>query len=183
MDEEIWKPIGIEKYMISNWGNAKGINGDKLIKPQIVGDGHCQIAVRQDGGYKRLYIHRLVGKHFLETPSAEKCLIDHIDRNKTNNHFSNLRWVTHQENSNNKYNSREPTEKVLKQREITRLYKKNNPEKIKAYQAKYVLNGTKNKFSKVARQQSKQEMTRDIHFQNWQKAMSKVHFIIKLKSL
>jgi hypothetical protein len=181
MDEEIWKPIGIEKYMISNWGNVKGINGKKSMKPQVVGDGHFQIAVRQDCEYKRFYVHRLVGEHFLEKPSAEKCLIDHIDRNKTNNHFSNLRWVTHQENSNNKYNSREPTEAVLKQRETTRLFKKNNPEKIKAYQKTFRL--SKNKFAKASREVSKQEMMRDIHLANWRKAMAKVHFIIKLKNI
>lgn len=181
MDEEIWKPIGIEKYMISNWGNVKGINGEKPMKPQIVGDGHLQLKVCKDRQYKYFYVHRLVGQHFLETPSAEKCLIDHIDRNKTNNHFSNLRWVTPQENSNNRYNTREPTEKVLKEREVSRAYKLNNPEKIKAYQKTFNL--TKTKIAKYSRNVSKQEMMKDIHFQNWQKAMSKVHFIIKLKSL
>ena len=155
MDEEIWKSIGIEKYMISNWGNAKGINGEKIIKPQIVGSGHCQLQIRKDGESKYFYVHRLVGEHFLEKPSAEKCLIDHIDRNKTNNHFSNLRWVTHQENCNNRCDSREPTETVLKQRERCRAYKLQNPDKYKLYQTNYTLNGGRQKIAKSNRLQSK----------------------------
>jgi hypothetical protein len=178
MDEEIWKPIGIEKYMISNWGNVKGIKGERPMKPQVVGDGHFQVKLLKNGEYKYFYVHRLVGEHFLEKPSAEKCLIDHIDRNKTNNHFSNLRWVTHQENGNNRYDSREPTEKILKQRENSRLFKINNPEKIKAYQKKFLLN--KNKIAKASRDVSKQEMARNIHLANWRRAMAKVHFIIKI---
>ena len=176
MDEEIWKPIGVEKYMISNWGNAKGINGEKPMKPQIVGSGHCQLQIWDKKIKKNFYVHRLVGEHFLEKPSAEKCLIDHIDRNKTNNHVSNLRWVTHQENSNNRHNSREPTEKVLKQREYNLQYKNKNSEKWKLYKSN---NASKfNEIAKVARQQSKQE----IDFQNWRRAMLSVHFIIKMKT-
>ena len=141
--EEIWKPIGIEKYMVSNFGNTKGINGDKPLKSQIVGSAHCLIQIRNDGTNKYLYVHRLVGEHFLEKPSAEKCLIDHIDRNKTNNHFSNLRWVTPQQNSNNRYDSKEPTEAVLKKRERNREYRLQNPEKYKLYMKNFNLNGNK----------------------------------------
>lgn len=32
-------------------------------------------------------------------------LVDHIDRNKMNNHFSNLRWVTDRESMTNRVNT------------------------------------------------------------------------------
>ena len=179
--EEIWKPIGIEKYMVSNFGNTMGITGDRPMKPQIVGNGHCQIAIRKDGGYKYFYVHRLVGEHFLEKPTADKCLIDHIDKNKINNHFTNLRWVTPQQNSNNRYDSKDPTESVLKKRERSREYKLQNPEKYKLYMKTFNLNGNKTKIAKSNREKSK--MIKDVHFQNWRKAMAKVHFIIKLKNI
>lgn len=47
------------------------------------------------------YIHRLIGLHFICNPGMNKC-IDHIDRDKYNNNINNLRWVTHQQNMNNK---------------------------------------------------------------------------------
>ena len=53
-----------------------------------------------DGKYKNKKIHRLVAETFL-TNFLNKPCIDHIDRNKNNNHYSNLRFVTPKENSNN----------------------------------------------------------------------------------
>jgi len=154
--EEIWKPIGIEKYMISNFGNVKGKNGEKPLKPQIIGNGHFQVSIAENGVRKFILVHRLVGQHFLEKPTADKCLIDHIDRNKINNHVSNLRWVSHQENCNNRFDSREPTEKVLKQREYQRNYRLENVDRYKALQAKYVQNGQKSKLMEADRNVSKE---------------------------
>lgn len=46
--------------------------------------------------------HILVGEAFVNKPqSDEKLEIDHIDGNPLNNHYTNLRWVTHYKNMNN----------------------------------------------------------------------------------
>ena len=42
-------------------------------------------------------VHRLVGKYFVDG-YFEGAIIDHIDRNKHNNHYTNLRWTTQQVN-------------------------------------------------------------------------------------
>lgn len=47
-----------------------------------------------------VYIHRLLGLHFIPNPNNKYC-IDHIDRNKLNNSLSNLRWATTSENNHN----------------------------------------------------------------------------------
>jgi hypothetical protein len=47
------------------------------------------------------YIHRLVADRFLPSPTGD-CVVDHIDRNKHNNCASNLRWVSHTENMENR---------------------------------------------------------------------------------
>jgi hypothetical protein len=46
------------------------------------------------------YIHRLVAMNFIENPN-DKQMVDHIDGNKQNNYFDNLRWATNQENQRN----------------------------------------------------------------------------------
>ena len=52
-------------------------------------------------GYNQCYLygrakmlHRIVASRFLPAPTSEDCEIDHIDRNKSNNHASNLRWCS-----------------------------------------------------------------------------------------
>ena len=36
----------------------------------------------------------------LKNPDNKRC-VDHIDGNRTNNHYENLRWATHSENGRN----------------------------------------------------------------------------------
>ena len=53
---------------------------------------------------KKWFLSRLLATHFIPNPE-NKPEIDHIDRNTLNNSLSNLRWVSRQENANNKKNS------------------------------------------------------------------------------
>ncbi len=43
-------------------------------------------------------VHRLVATCFVEIPSEEHCLVAHLDYDKSNNHHSNLKWMTRSEN-------------------------------------------------------------------------------------
>ena len=54
--------------------------------------------------YKNYSVHRLVAETFLDNPNNLK-FVDHIDRDKSNNDSSNLRWVTAQENLYNRRNA------------------------------------------------------------------------------
>jgi len=47
------------------------------------------------------YVHRLVAETFIENPS-DLPEVDHKDRDKSNNCVDNLRWVTRQENMENR---------------------------------------------------------------------------------
>ncbi len=69
-------------------------------------------------GYKRftadrksIYLHHAVAKLFIGDRPEGK-VIDHIDRDKTNNHVDNLRYCTYSENSRNtdRYDNRAPIE-------------------------------------------------------------------------
>lgn len=97
--DEIWKPVvGYEeRYEVSNLGNVRLVISKKLLKQGIVG-GYKQVVLSgKIANGKRMYVQRLVAQAFI--PNLEnKPFVNHMDCIKTNNHFSNLEWVTAREN-------------------------------------------------------------------------------------
>lgn len=90
---EIWKTTeNHPNYQISSFFNVKNAKTNRILKPWI---NHGYYHVRLNGKLKK--IHRLMAETFI--PNIEgKLYVDHIDRNKLNNHIDNLRWVDRSEN-------------------------------------------------------------------------------------
>lgn len=63
---------------------------------------YVQVPLRNNGKSKTWYLHRLVALTFIpKHESKEELHVDHIDRDKYNNHKNNLRWSTRKENARN----------------------------------------------------------------------------------
>jgi hypothetical protein len=96
-----WLPID-KIYSVSVDGQVK--KNEKLMKGAFDTLGYRQVS--QYGKLKM--VHRLVASRFLPAPTKEGCEIDHIDRDKSNNHASNLRWCSKSDNMLNR-NHKIPT--------------------------------------------------------------------------
>jgi hypothetical protein len=57
----------------------------------------------ENGKTKTFLLHRLVAENFIANPLGLP-EVDHKDRDKTNNHVGNLKWVTVSENNLNREN-------------------------------------------------------------------------------
>lgn len=103
MIAELWKDInGYEGiYRVSNMARIMSFYGkEPLISEyqEIENDTYIQRALWKDGNFKAFQLHRLVAFHFVPNPHNYP-IIDHIDRNRNNNIYTNLEWVTYSENS------------------------------------------------------------------------------------
>jgi hypothetical protein len=103
---EVWKVIpGHEAYEVSNFGRVrswyKGGRGNyRRATPAIISGGVLKNGYRLFSlapGRQQRYAHRLVALAFLG-PCPPGMQVNHIDGNKTNNHLSNLEYVTPREN-------------------------------------------------------------------------------------
>lgn len=93
---EIFKDIeGYEGYRISSWGKVSydGI----LINPQETKKGYLRVPLYKNKKRKWFKVHRLVANAFIPNP-YNKPQVNHKDGNKQNNSFTNLEWVTDEEN-------------------------------------------------------------------------------------
>lgn len=120
-EQEIWtKCVDYPAYEVSTFGNVRNAATGAFMTPKFINSGgyaqvHLRIGIKNKNG-KFETVHRLVAKAFCENPDPEKkYIVDHIDHNRKNNYYKNLRWVTPKENVLNS-NPRKP-----------RIYKERTP--------------------------------------------------------
>jgi len=73
---------------------------ERILKPKMEKNGYYRICLVKNKIRKYMLVHRLLALTFISNDNNLPC-VDHIDRCKTNNSLSNLRWVTHMTNSQN----------------------------------------------------------------------------------
>lgn len=101
-NKEVWVfyPYS-ERILVSNMGNFKSVNTNKILKTHKNQQNYHMINVKFSNGTRRSCMaHRLILESFYPILGKDTALyeVNHIDGNKSNNVLSNLEWVTRQEN-------------------------------------------------------------------------------------
>tara|TARA_R110000803_G_scaffold3707_3_gene12604 strand:+ start:4299 stop:4745 length:447 start_codon:yes stop_codon:yes gene_type:complete len=101
-------------YLIYSDGRVYSKKRDKFLKPQVK-KGYINVNLYNDTNNKWFSIHRLVALHYIPNPK-NKPQVDHIDLNTLNNDVSNLRWVTREEQMDNRSITTNTGEKYITHR-------------------------------------------------------------------
>ncbi|GAB3934498.1 HNH endonuclease [Larkinella terrae] len=153
---EKWVPInfdGVEnppRYEVSNYGRLKSFQNDTkdgtLINGSII-QGYRSLNIRTGGKTINRYFHKLIAEHFLTRDNPDQTYVIHIDHDKKNNHFQNLKWVTKEEMI--EHNRSSPN---ILNREIPRRTRNYKLTESKVKMIKKLLKNEKNRLKMIAKQ-------------------------------
>ena len=88
-------------YAATQDGQIWSYYKNNFLKPTPQEDGYLKVSLFKNGNKKTFYVHKLIALTYI--PNLEnKETVDHIDKNKLNNNYLNLRWATLSEQNKNK---------------------------------------------------------------------------------
>lgn len=99
INDEIWKeiPFADNKYEVSNYGRVKSYCYDKvkgrILRPGLTKGFHT-VTFKTNGKKRTFLVHKLVAIVFVEKEKEDQTIVIHIDWNKRNNFYKNLKWLT-----------------------------------------------------------------------------------------
>lgn len=105
-NDEIFKKIGMyngcdyNNFEISNYGNVRNTSRNNILNGKINDFGYKEVCLYDNitKNSKYIKVHNLVTKYFMGDKPSDKHMVNHKDKNKLNNHYLNLEWLTNQEN-------------------------------------------------------------------------------------
>lgn len=100
-------------YLVNRSGQIMNESTGRILKIQKNKLGYCKVRIVANGKWVQLMIHRAVALTFLQlNPLRNE--VNHIDGNKSNNHFSNLEWCNRSENIKHAHRNGLKTNKGVK---------------------------------------------------------------------
>lgn len=86
-----------KNYGVDEYGNVYSIKKNKKLTPKKNHDGYLRIQLWKNGKCEFVSIHRLVAEEYIPNPNNYP-IVNHLDGDKQNNHYTNLEWCTQKDN-------------------------------------------------------------------------------------
>lgn len=84
-------------YLVSELGEVFRKGSKRALKLEHCNTGYKRVSLCVGGKVERFLVHRIVGELYCPNPE-NKPDINHIDNERSNNHYMNLEWCSHSEN-------------------------------------------------------------------------------------
>jgi len=109
-------------YQASDFGRIRSFKGKEIYYLTMCIDKNGYRNVRMiadDETITTKHVHRIISDLFLVKPNVDyKLVIDHINRDKTNNNVNNLRFVSYTENAKNSERCENSKPKYVKKQKV-----------------------------------------------------------------
>lgn len=138
-------------YKVSNYGRLKSFQNNSVHGEIINGSkiqGYKSLNIRAKGNKSlNRYVHKLVAEFFVPKQNEEQKFVLHIDHDKLNNYFENLKWATRDEMTIHNRDNPAVRDRVIPKR--TKNYKLTES---KVLMIKKMLKSDKNRLKMIAKQ-------------------------------
>lgn len=89
-------------YGVNPLGTVMNLSRMRPMRKQLTYNGYYRVIIRSIWKtYVHLRVPVMVASAYCGRPSYG-LEVDHIDRNRRNDHYTNLRWITHKDNLSNR---------------------------------------------------------------------------------
>ena len=131
-----------ENIHISDHGRIRsfktGRQGGKIIGGSWLSDYNILVLRKKDNKRKTLFIHKLVAEYFLDKPKDATDFIVHLDYNRKNNHYTNLKWMNSAQASvhrkrDKQYDKKKVRNSKLTEEQVIRIKKMLKKGKVRPY--------------------------------------------------
>lgn len=99
---------GFDHHAVNEYGVIVNTNTGNIIQPYKSKQGYLYVKPCEYNHTKHLAVHRAVAMCFCRG-YADGLVVDHVDGNKENNYYKNLRWCTQKKNLHEGYKRRKDT--------------------------------------------------------------------------
>ncbi len=84
--------LDFSNYEVSNYGTVRKVDSEYIINPKLH-NGYYRIELKTDNKERKTFANHLLVATFFCEKGENDTVVKHIDKNKLNNHYTNLKWT------------------------------------------------------------------------------------------